>query len=220
MRVAIAGGHGKIALLIERMLSETGHEAVGIIRNPEQAPDLLLVGGIPLVIDLETASVETVAQDLDGIDAVVFAAGAGPGSGADRKLTIDRDGAILLADAAERRGIGRYVLISARAADSFDAESDDVFQVYLRAKAEADENIRGRNLDWTIIRPGSLTDDPPTGLIQLAEDTGPGSISRADVAAVVVQTVLNAHCIRHQFELISGTTEISDALSGYGAVAE
>lgn len=219
MRVAIAGGHGQIAIKIQQLLAEAGHVAVGIIRDPEQAADLLVVGGIPLVIDLENTTVETLAADLEGIDAVVFAAGAGPGSGAERKLSVDRDGAILLADAAERQGIQRYVMISARRADDFDADSDDVFQIYLRAKSEADADLRARSLDWTIIRPGQLTDEPPTGTIAAAEDTGAGSIPRADVARVVVEALLNRRAIRSQFEVITGDTEISSALSALSASA-
>jgi len=212
MRVAIAGGHGQIALILERLLSEAGHEAVGIIRNPEHAPDLLVAGGLPLVLDLESADVETLATDLDGVDAVVFAAGGGPSSGAARKLTVDRDAAILLADAAERRGIRRYVMISALAADDFEPDSQDVFQIYLRAKSEADADLRRRDLDWTVIRPGGLTNDPPTGTVQVAESTGSGSIPRADVAAVVVEALVNGRAIRRQFELISGDVPIADAL--------
>jgi len=212
MRVAIAGGHGQIALILERLLSEAGHEAVGIIRNPEHAADLLVAGGLPLVLDLESTDADTLATDLDGVDAVVFAAGGGPSSGAARKLTVDRDAAILLADAAERRGIRRYVMISALAADDFEPDSEDVFQIYLRAKSEADADLRRRDLDWTVIRPGGLTNDPPTGTVQVAESTGSGSIPRADVAAVVVEALVNKRAIRRQFELISGDVPIADAL--------
>jgi uncharacterized protein YbjT (DUF2867 family) len=213
MRVAIAGGHGQIALIVERLLSESGHEAVGIIRNPEHAADLLVAGGLPLVLDLENTDVDTLATDLDGVDAVVFAAGGGPSSGAARKLTVDRDAAILLADAAERRGIGRYVLISALAADDFEPDSDDVFQIYLRAKSEADADLRRRDLDWTIIRPGGLTNDPPQGTVRVAESTGRGTIPRADVAAVVVEVLVNRRAVRRQFELVSGDVPIGEALS-------
>ena len=213
MRVAIAGGHGQIALILERLLSEAGHEAVGIIRNPEHAADLLVAGGLPLVLDLENTDVDTLATDLDGVDAVVFAAGGGPSSGAARKLTVDRDAAILLADAAERRGIGRYVLISALAADDFEPDSDDVFQIYLRAKSEADADLRRRDLDWTIIRPGGLTNDPPQGTVRVAESTGRGTIPRADVAAVVVEVLVNRRAVRRQFELVSGDVPIGEALS-------
>lgn len=217
MRVAIAGGHGQIALRIQRLLSAGEHEAVGIIRDPDQAGDLLVAGGIPLVLDLEKTEVDTLAADLDGIDAVVFAAGGGPNSGAARKLTVDRDAAILLADAAERRGISRYVMISAMAADDFDADSEDVFQIYLRAKSEADADLRGRDLDWTVVRPGGLTSDAPTGTIRVADSTGSGTVPRADVAAVVVEALVNRRAIRCQFELISGEVEISEALATLAA---
>ncbi|HLT60984.1 MAG TPA: NAD(P)H-binding protein, partial [Microlunatus sp.] len=134
MRVVIAGGHGKIARLTIERLARAGHRAVGLIRNPDHAADLTAIGGTPLLLDLEQSDAATVAGELGGADAVVFAAGAGPGSGPERKLTVDRDGAILLADAAERAGVRRYVMISAHRTDDFDPESDEVFQIYLRAK--------------------------------------------------------------------------------------
>jgi uncharacterized protein YbjT (DUF2867 family) len=213
MRIAIAGGHGAIALHIERQLSAAGHEAIAIIRNPEHASDVLAAGGIPVIIDLEKVDAHTLALDLQGIDAVVFAAGAGPGSSAERKLTVDRDGAILLADAADQAGIRRYVLISAMGADDFDPDSDDVFQIYLRAKSEADQNVRRRDLDYTIIRPGGLTNEPATGEVELAESTERGTIPRADVAALVVAAVVDGIAIKAQFEAISGDTPIPDALA-------
>ncbi|KQP56509.1 SDR family oxidoreductase [Agreia sp. Leaf283] len=213
MRIAIAGGHGKIALILQKLLSDAGHEAVGLIRNPEQAGDLLVAGGIPVVLDLEQVSAETLAADLAGVDAVVFAAGAGPDSGAARKLTVDRDAAVLLADAAVIAGIRRYVMISAMSADSFEPDSDDVFQVYLRAKSEADSAVRQRDLDWTIIRPGALTDDPGTGLVHLAESTGRGSIPRADVAALVYCSLVDGVGLHAQFEAIEGDDPVAEALT-------
>jgi uncharacterized protein YbjT (DUF2867 family) len=213
MRIAIAGGHGKIALILQKLLSEAGHEAVGLIRNPDQAGDLLVAGGIPVVLDLEQTSAETLAADLAGVDAVVFAAGAGPDSGAERKLTVDRDAAVLLADAAVLAGIRRYVMISAMSADSFEPDSDDVFQVYLRAKSEADAAVRQRDLDWTIIRPGALTDDPGTGLVHLAESTGRGSIPRADVAQLVYCSLVDGVGLHAQFEAIEGDDPVAEALT-------
>jgi uncharacterized protein YbjT (DUF2867 family) len=210
MRIVIAGGHGKIALLLSRQLRDAGHEPVGIIRNPQHADDLHAAGADPLVLDLERSSPEELAGHLDGADAAVFAAGAGPGSGAERKLTVDRDGAILLADAAERAGVQRMVVVSAISADRFDPQSDDVFQVYLRAKSEADADIRARTLDWTIVRPGSLTDDPPTGRVQVGDTVPPGSIPRADVAAVLASVLIEGRGIRRQFEVTSGGTPIED----------
>src|SRR3954451_15572588 len=177
MRVVIAGGHGKIALILERLLAQRGDSVAGFIRNPAQAADLEAVGAEPLIVDLEQASVDEVAKHLDGADAVVFAAGAGPGSGAARKETVDRDAAILLADAAQAAAVDRYVMVSAMAADPHATADDEVFQVYLRAKGIADEAIRSRTaLRSTIVRPGHLTDDAGTGRVAIAESTGRGAI--------------------------------------------
>lgn len=219
MRVVIAGGHGKIAQLIIERLAQAGHEAIGIIRNPDHAADLVAIGGIPVVLDLEQIDAETLATDIAGADAVLFAAGAGPGSGPERKLTVDKGGAILLADAAERAGIRRYVIISAHDAERFDPESDDVYQIYLRAKSEADADVRGRDLDWTIVRPGRLTDDPGTGTVTLAERTEPGEIPRADVAAVISELLITGQGVKCQAELITGSTPISDAIADLTATS-
>ncbi len=160
MRVVIAGGHGKIALILERLLAEAGHEPVAIIRNPEHRADIDATGAVAVVLDLEHASVDEVGQVLKNADAAVFAAGAGPGSTAERKFTVDRDAAILLADAAEAAGVPRLVVISAIGTDDFDPASDEIYQLYPRAKSEADASVRTRDLDWTIVRPGGLTNDP------------------------------------------------------------
>lgn len=212
MRVVIAGGHGRIALLLERMLADDGHEPIALIRNPDQADDIRAAGAEPVVIDLESTDPETLAPHLEGADAVVFAAGAGPGSGPARKLTVDRDAAVLLADAAERAGIRRYLLVSAIGADEFDQHSDDVFQVYLRAKSEADAAIRGRDLDWTIVRPGGLTDDEGSGLIAVGEHLDRDTVPRADVAAVLLVLLESGSAIREQFELTRGTEAIAQVL--------
>ena len=184
MRIVIAGGHGQIALKLSRMLADAGHQPVGLIRHPDQAPDIRAAGAEALVLDLELSSLDDVGLAIDGADAVVFAAGGGPNSGAARKLTIDRDGAILLAQAAASAGVRRFVMISAIGADDFDTdaadpETGDVFQVYLRAKSEADAYLRETDLAWTIIRPGGLTDDPATSLVRLAPSTERGTIPRA-----------------------------------------
>ena len=211
MRIFIAGGHGQIALLLSRQLVEAGHEPVGFIRNPAHSVDLAAAGATSAVLDLENSSVDEVAAAIAGADAVVFAAGAGGGSTAERKLTVDRDGAILLGEAAAAAGVQRYILISAMSADDFDADSDDVFQVYLKAKSEADAAIRASSLDWTIIRPGALTDDAPTGAVTVGATVDRGSIPRADVAAVIVSLISTGSAVHEQFELISGETPIAEA---------
>jgi nucleoside-diphosphate-sugar epimerase len=218
MRVVIAGGHGKIALILEKLLADRGDSVAGLIRNPAQADDLREVGAEAVVIDLENASVADVAAALDGADAVVFAAGAGPGSGIARKTTVDRDAAVLLADAAEAAGVVRYLMVSAIGADGpAPRGSDEVFTAYLRAKAEADAAVRGRSrLTSTIVRPGHLTDEPATGVVQVAKSTGSGSIPRADVAAVLLALLDAPADGSVTFELISGDTPIGEAVAGLG----
>ncbi|MGU3652560.1 SDR family oxidoreductase [Mycolicibacterium sp. A43C] len=212
MRVVIAGGHGQIALILERLLAERGDTAVGLVRNPAHVPDLEAVGASAEVLDLERTSTAALAEVLGGADAVVFAAGAGPGSGVARKQTVDRDAAILLADAAEAAGVSRYVMVSAISADdrSLDDTYDEVYRAYIRAKAEADAEVRARpGLHSTIVRPGRLTDDAGTGRVHIAESTGRGEIPRADVAAVLLAVLDHPDTAGRTFELIAGDTPIS-----------
>jgi uncharacterized protein YbjT (DUF2867 family) len=222
MRVVIAGGHGKIALILERMLAQRGDSVAALIRNPDHAADLQAAGAEPVVLDLESASVDDLVPHLANADAVVFAAGAGPGSGAARKESVDRDAAVLLADAAEAAKVRRYVMISSMGADAEapDDVGDPVFVAYLRAKGAADDNVRARAaLDSTIVRPGLLTNDPGTGRVQIAADTGRGSIPRADVAAVMLAVLDTEGSAGKTFEVIAGDTPISDAVSD-GASAD
>lgn len=217
MRVVIAGGHGKIALILERLLSQRGDSVVGFIRNPAHSVDLENAGAEAIVVDLEEASADEVATHLHGADAVVFAAGAGPGSGAARKETVDRDAAILLADAAREAGVLRYVMISSMGADAEapDEAGDPVFVAYLRAKGAADEDIRSREtFHSTIVRPGLLTDDPGTGRVTIAAETGRDSVPRADVAAVLVAVLDTPSTAGQLFEVISGDVPIADAVAG------
>lgn len=216
MRVVIAGGHGKIALITSRLLSARGDSVAGLIRNPAHEDDLRVAGAEPIVLDLEDTTNGVVSSHLRGADAVIFAAGAGPGSGAARKETVDRDAAVLLADAAEAAGVQRYLMISAMGADANipDDAADDVFVAYLRAKGAADDLIRSRTeLYATIVRPGQLTDDPGTGKVAIAEHTGRGKIPRADVAAVLVAVLDAPQTAGQTFELISGDTDIEVAVA-------
>jgi uncharacterized protein YbjT (DUF2867 family) len=212
MRVVIAGGHGQIALLLAHQLASVGHQPVSLIRNPEHVADVEQAGGWPVVVDLEATTPQELSVHLAAADAVVFAAGAGPNSTAERKLTVDRDGAVKLADAAQIAGVRRYVLVSAIATDDFDADSHEIYQVYLRAKSEADATVRASGLDWTIVRPGGLTDDPATGRITVAASTGRGQVPRADVAGVIAACLDLPSTIGAQFELIGGDTPVTDAL--------
>jgi uncharacterized protein YbjT (DUF2867 family) len=212
MRVVIAGGHGQVARLLEKALVGRGDTAVGLVRNPDHVADLESVGAQALVLDLERADVDEVAQALEGADAVVFAAGGGPNSGAARKDTVDRGAAVLLAQAAERAGVRRYVMVSAMGTENADPDSDDVFQVYLRAKQAADDDLRARDLDWTVVRPGRLTDDPATGRVQVGS-LGRGDVTRADVAAVLAEVLVTDGTIGRTFDVLSGHQTVGAALS-------
>ncbi|WP_422740289.1 NAD(P)-binding oxidoreductase [Micromonospora sp. WMMD729] len=213
MRVVIAGGHGKIALLVERHLAERGDTAVGLIRNPDQVDDLRAVGATAVVCDLEHADVDEVAAHLHDADAVIFAAGAGPGSGAARKDTVDRAAAALLADAATRAGVHRYLLVSSMGVDRPPAAgTDDVWAAYLRAKRAAEDDLRARDLAWTILRPGRLTDDEPTGHVTLTAHAGRGAISRADVALVLAALLDEPRTAGATLELVDGPTPIAAAV--------
>jgi uncharacterized protein YbjT (DUF2867 family) len=212
MRTVIAGGHGQIALRLERLLSARGDEVAGIIRRAEQGDDLREAGAEPVLLDLESATVEEVAAHLRGADAAVFAAGAGPGSGSARKETVDKDAAILFADAAVRAGVRRYVIVSSMGADP-QHEGSEIFDVYLRAKGEADEYVRGLTaLDWTVLRPGALTDDAGTGLVRLEAHTGRGPIPRDDVAAVLAELIDTPATAGLTLELVSGSAPVSVAV--------
>jgi uncharacterized protein YbjT (DUF2867 family) len=213
MRVVVAGGHGQIAQQLQRRLAERGDEAVGIVRNPDHVADLERLGAKGTVLDLERAGVQDVVGVIDGADAVVFAAGAGPGSGAGRKHTVDRDAAILLADAALAAGVRRYLVVSAMRVDEADPDSEEVFQVYLRAKAAADEYVRAQDLDWTIVRPGRLTDDPGTGQVRVGPGLDYGQVPRADVAAVLLGVLDEPATAGKQFDLVSGGTPVATALT-------
>ncbi|GGV37798.1 NAD-dependent dehydratase [Kitasatospora herbaricolor] len=215
MRTVIAGGHGQIALRLERLLAERGDRPAGIVRRPEHAQDLQRIGAEPLLLDLEATTPTELAALLEGADAVVFAAGAGPGSGAERKLTVDRDAAVLLADAAELAGVRRYLMVSSMGADAAaEYPADPVFETYLRAKGAADDAVRAQDaLDWTILRPGRLTDGPGTGRVRLAPSTGRGDVDRADVAAVLAALLTAPATAGLTLELTAGDTPVAEAVA-------
>ena len=211
MDVVIAGGHGKIGLRLGRLLAERGDRARGLIRRAEQEDDLRAVGVEPVLCDLEGGT--DVAAAVDGADAVVFTAGAGPGSGADRKWIVDYAGAAKLMVAALAKGVRRYVIVSAMGTAP-PPSGDEVFAVYLRAKAQADGELMASQLDWTVVRPGRLTDEPGTGRVRAAASVGRGEVSREDVAAVLVAVLDEPATAGVVFELVGGDTPITEAVRG------
>ena len=212
MDVAIAGGHGQVARRLARLLANRGDRVRGLIRNPDHADDLRADGDEPVVCDIERASTAALAEAIGGADAVVFAAGAGPGSGAERKLTMDRDGAIKLLDAAVSAGVTRYVIVSSVGAES-PPDDDDVFSVYLRAKAEADAAVVQSDRDWTVVRPGSLTDDPATGRVRIQAEPIHAEVTRHDVAAVLAAVLHEPRSARLMIYVVGGDDPIEESLA-------
>ncbi len=213
-RVAIVGAHGQIGQLIIKHLVAQGMDAIGIVRKEEQVPAMRKLGAEPVLLDIENATADQLASCLLGADAVVFAAGAGGGSSAERKRTVDFAGSVLLAEAAQKAGVRRYVQISAIGVDNpLKSDTDPVWKAYVEAKRDADIELRKSTLDWTIIRPGPLTDDPATGLVTLSPNAGRGEVTREDVALVVVAVLEAPNTIGQQWELRNGETPIRDAVS-------
>jgi nucleoside-diphosphate-sugar epimerase len=212
MRIIIAGGHGKIALRLARRL---GSGAVGLVRDPAHVTDVEATGAEAVVCDLERASSGEVARIVEGAGAVVFAAGAGPGSGAARKETVDKGASVLLAGAAEAAGVRRFIQISSMGAGKPPAPGRDaVWAAYIKAKTEAEDDLRARDLDWTILRPGRLTDEPGSGLVRLEPEVSPGSVPRDDVAAVIAAMLDAPGTVHRTLELVSGDTPIAEAVGG------
>ncbi|MDA3644544.1 SDR family oxidoreductase [Saccharopolyspora indica] len=213
MRIVIAGAHGKIARHLGRGLSERGDSVLGLIRNPDHAADLRADGVEPLVADLERIDAVDLAGSLSGVDAAVFAAGAGPGSGAARKDTVDRAASALLADACQEAGVRRFLQVSSMGTRKPNpSDVDPVFGAYLDAKRAAEADLRSRPLDWTILRPGRLTDDQPTGWVRLDSEVGRAEVTRADVAAVLLALLDEPASVGRELELVNGPTPIPEAL--------
>jgi len=212
MDVVIAGAHGKVGRRLARLLVARGDRVRGLIRNPDHAADVSADGGEPVVCDLETGGVEDVASAIEGADAVVFAAGAGPGSGAGRKLTMDRDGAIKLLDAARAAGVERYAMVSSIGAES-PPSGDDAFSVYLRAKAEADQALAASDRSWTIVRPGRLTDAAGIGRVRIQAEPIRDEVSRDDVAAVLAAILHESRSAGRTLYVVNGDDPIDAALA-------
>ena len=209
--IVIAGGHGQIALRLARLLSARGDTVRSLIRNPGHEGGVRAAGAEPVLADMER--LDDLSAFVDGADAVVFAAGAGPGSGAERKRTVDLGAAVKLLDAARRTGARRYLMVSSMGAGD-PAAGGDAMRPYLEAKAEADAALAASDLDWTIVRPGRLTEDPGTGLVDVAPSLGSlREITRDDVAAVLAACLDEPRTVRATFELLQGETPIAEALA-------
>jgi uncharacterized protein YbjT (DUF2867 family) len=209
VNVVIVGGHGKIGMRLAKLLADRGDSPRGIIRKTEQAGDLEAIGAEPIVLDIENVEIDDAVA---GSDAVVFAAGAGADSGPARKRTVDHAGAVKLADAAKGHGIRRYLIVSAIGANHPERWSDEM-KPYYEAKAEADKYVEDSGLDYTIVRPGGLTDDPGTGTVDLGDAPGRGTVTRDDVALVLAELLTADNAIGKSFDLLNGETPVAEAIA-------
>jgi uncharacterized protein YbjT (DUF2867 family) len=208
--IVIAGGHGKIALRLARLLSARGDGVRSLIRNPGHSAGVHAAGAEPMLADME--ELESLAEFVEGADAVVFAAGAGPGSGPERKRTVDLGAAVKLLEAARATGARRYLMVSSIGAGD-PASGPEAMRPYLEAKAQADAALSASDLDWTIVRPGGLTDEPGTGLVWVGEEERRAAVTRDDVAAVLAACLDEPRTVRKTFVLLQGETPIAEALA-------
>lgn len=217
-RIAIVGGHGKVALQLIPQLVEAGHTPVALVRKEEYRSELEGLGAEVGILDIENQDADAFAAAFEGADAVVFSAGGGGDGNVERKKTVDLGGSTKSIAGAQQAGVKRFVQVSAIGVDQ--PLSDDVgdsWKAYVEAKRDADEALRDSDLDWTIVRPGGLTDDPGTGLVVLGQEVARGDIPRADVAAVIVAVLEDPSTIGRQWEVVGGDRSIKDAiLSGTG----
>lgn len=211
--IIVMGGHGKVALHLARILTESGHQVSSVIRKVDQSEDVSAAGGTPVVADMESLDEEALAAIVSGHDAVVFAAGAGGGS-AERTYSVDRDAANRVVDAAGRAGVHRFVMVSYFGA-GFDhgVPRDDPFYNYAEAKAAADAHLRASSLDWTVLGPGVLTLEPASGKIALAPEKGAGETSRENVALVIAESLANKATVGRTIDFNDGDVSISEALA-------
>ncbi|GAA4716220.1 SDR family oxidoreductase [Nocardioides conyzicola] len=213
-RIAIVGGHGQVARHLIHDLRRSDHDPVALVRKEEYRDELESKGAEVRILDIEQQGAEDFARAFEGCEAVVFAAGGGPDGNIERKRTVDLEGSLKSIEGARQAGIRRFVQISAIGVDDpLPEDTSDVWRAYVEAKRDADAALRASDLDWTIIRPGRLTDDPATGLVSLGADLGGGDVPRADVAAVVAGVLDAPRTIGKQWVLVSGTTSVGEAIA-------
>ncbi len=210
MHVFIAGANGQIGQHLLREIADSNHEARALIRHPDQGPELQQLGATETVLgDLE----QDCSEAMRGCDAVIFAAGSGPHTGPDKTIDVDQDGAIRLIDTAKAMGIKRFIIVSSMGAGAPE-KGPEKLQHYLRAKHNADEHLKNSGLDYTIVRPGRLTDDDGTGKVTVSADLKEvGKIPRQDVARVLLAVLDSDNATDAVFDVVSGDTPVSEALA-------
>lgn len=212
-RIAVVGGHGQVARHLLVALRRSGHDPVALVRREEYRAELESRGAEVRLLDIESSDTAAFAAAFEGCDAVVFAAGGGPDGNKERKRTVDLEGSLKSIEGARQAGVDRFVQVSAIGVDDpARADGNDVWRAYVEAKRDADTALRESGLAWTIIRPGRLTDDAPTGLVSLGPDVGRGDVTRADVAAVLAAVLDEPGTIGKQWNLVNGEVPVAEAV--------
>jgi len=213
-RIAVVGGHGKVAQQLHPILVEAGHTPVALVRRESYRSELESLGAEVRLLDIEKQDAAAFAEAFAGCDAVVFAAGGGPDGNIERKRTVDLEGSLRSIEAARAAGIRRFVQVSAINVDTpVPDDASPVWRAYVEAKRDADAALRDSDLEWTILRPGRLTDDPETGLVALGPTVGRGDVTRADVAAVVAAVLERQETVGAQWNLVGGEMTIDEAIA-------
>lgn len=213
-RIAVVGGHGQIARLLHPLLVERGHRPVALVRSEEQRADLERLGAEVRLLDIEGSDEDAFADAFAGTRCVVFAAGGGPDGNITRKRTVDLEGSLKSIAAARAAGIARFVQVSAINVDEpVAADASPVWRAYVEAKRDADAALRASGLDWTILRPGRLTDAPATGLVDLGREVARSDVPRGDVAAVLAEVVDTGAGVGAQWNLVSGDVRVAEAVA-------
>ncbi len=219
-RIAVVGGHGQVAQHLHVSLLGAGHQPVALVRKEEQRAELEKLGAEVRLLDIEQQGADAFAAAFEDCSAVVFAAGGGAGGDIDRKRTVDYEGSVKSIAGAKRAGIERFVQVSAIGVDEpLPEDTEPVWRAYVEAKRDADTALRNSSLDWTIIRPGALTDDPPTGQVSLGPDVARGKVSRADVAAVLTAVLDSEAAVHAQWDLVDGQTPVAEAVQALAAAS-
>ncbi|ATH94604.1 SDR family oxidoreductase [Bacillus glycinifermentans] len=211
MKVFIVGANGQIGKHLTSMLKESSeHQVRAMVRSEEQAETLKRSGIETALANLE-GTVHEIAEAAKGCDAIVFTAGSGGKTGADKTLLVDLDGAAKTIEAAEKAGIQRFIMISVLQAHHRE-NWNEAIKPYFVAKHYADKILERSSLTYTIIRPGGLLNEPGTGKIKAAENLERGTIPREDVAATVAAALSEERTFRRSFDLLSGETAIAEAI--------
>src|SRR4051794_22365265 len=212
-RIAVVGGHGKIARLLHPLLVDAGHVPVALVRNEDYRSELEGLGAEVRILDIERDDASAFGTAFEGCDAVVFSAGGGPDGSIERKRTVDLEGSLKTIEGARSAGIRRVVQVSAIGVDApLPDDTAPVWKAYVEAKRDSDAALRSSGLDWTILRPGRLTDDPALGRVLLDASVAGGVVPRADVASVIVAVLGEEAASGHQWDLVSGDTPVEEAV--------